>query len=153
MSWLKNLLNKNKIANKDKTFNSNTSSNIDASDTKIKGNVNNTHNEIYPNAYYCSEIAKKLSDAHNNYLNAKSKLLSCSKCCDKIKSATSKWNPDYFNVYGGLWTIENPQNIVLRIFDDVENIVCYECKKQISIMKKSIVDYSAYTKAAKLNKI
>ena len=46
MSWFKNLFNKNKIANKDKTFNSNISSKIDASDTKIKGNVSNIHNEI-----------------------------------------------------------------------------------------------------------
>ena len=139
--WFKNLFNKNKIANKDKTLNSNISSNIDASGTKIKGNVSNIHNEIYPNAYYCLEIGKKLSEAHSNFLNAKSKLLNCSKCSYKINNENRRW-----------LNIED-KNSVLYIFDSIENTVCDECKQQIKIMKKSIVDYNAYAKASKLNKI
>ena len=138
MSWIKNLFNKNKIANKDKTFNSNVSSNIDASDTKIKGNISNTHNENHPNAYYCREIGKILSEAHINFLNAKSKLLNCSKCSHKINNENRRW-----------LNIED-KNSVLYIFDSIENTLCDECKQQIKIMKKNIVDYNAYVKALKI---
>ena len=154
MSWFKNLFNK--IANKDKTFNSNISSKIDASDTKIKGNVSNIHNKIYPNDYYRLEIGKKLSEAHSNFLNAKSKLLNCSKCSKKINAATplsTYFDEIYLHEYDTLWNIRNPNNITLRTLDVIENTVCVECKQQIKIMKKSIVDYDAYAKAAKLNKI
>ena len=101
--------------------------------------------KFYPNAYYCLEIGKKLSEAHSNFLNAKSKLLNCSKCSYKINNNVCWWLLNIVN-------IENKIGI-LYIFDSIENSVCDECKQQIKIMKKSIVDYNAYAKTSKLNKI